>query len=68
MAYFAAQPAGLDLYARQLASIQGGTYGIPFAGNGMVMIYKQKVFAKPPRTWDAFFKRESTFAVSSRTA
>ena len=42
------------LYARQLATIQGGTYGIPFAGNGMVMVYKQKVFAKPPRTWDAF--------------
>ncbi len=40
-------------YTRQLANIQGSTYGIPFAGDAQVVVYRTKVLGKPPRTWDA---------------
>ena len=46
-------------YARQLANINDSTYGIPFAGDAMVLVYKQQTFVKPPRTWDAFLSSKT---------
>jgi multiple sugar transport system substrate-binding protein len=40
-------------YARQLATIQGSTYGVPFVGDALVLIYRQKIIGKPPHTWDS---------------
>src|SRR4030042_2009646 len=35
-------------YARQLAHLQSSTYGIPFAGEALVMAYHPSVLANPP--------------------
>lgn len=40
-------------YTRQLAEIQGSTYGIPFAGDALILVYRAKNIGKPPRTWDS---------------
>jgi len=38
-------------YARQLASLQNSTFGIPFAGDALVMVYRPAAVEKQPSTW-----------------
>ncbi|MEI7989181.1 MAG: extracellular solute-binding protein [Chloroflexota bacterium] len=40
-------------YARQLVTLQGNTFGIPFAADAQVMLYRSNLTSKPPRTWEA---------------
>lgn len=47
-------------YSRQLADIQGNTYGVPFAGDALVLVYRTKSIAKPSRTWDGVFASRYT--------
>jgi multiple sugar transport system substrate-binding protein len=39
-------------YAREMARIQNSTFGIPFAGNALIMIYREEEIPEPPRSWN----------------
>ena len=40
-------------YARQLGRIQSSTYGLPFAGDARVLVYRSDVLPEPPQDWPA---------------
>ncbi len=40
-------------YAIQLAHLQNSTYGVPFAGDALVLIYRPAEIATPPADWNA---------------
>jgi len=40
-------------YARQLGRIQSSTYGLPFAGDARVLVYRTDTLPEPPKDWTA---------------
>jgi ABC-type glycerol-3-phosphate transport system substrate-binding protein len=40
-------------YARQLSYLQNTTYGIPFAGDALIMAYRPEIVPEPPIDWNA---------------
>ena len=40
-------------YARQLARLQNSTFGLPFAGDALVLVYRPVMVETPPRDWPA---------------
>lgn len=44
-------------YARQLAAIQGSTFGIPFAGDILLLAYRPAKIGATPTSWDAILER-----------
>jgi maltose-binding protein MalE len=40
-------------YARQLAHLQSSTFGLPFAGDALILVYRPAVVAEPPGDWPA---------------
>lgn len=38
-------------YARQLSSLQDTIYGLPFAGDGLALVYRPEVAPQPPGDW-----------------
>ncbi len=43
-------------YARQLALIQGTAFGLPFAGDGMLLLYRPTKLTTPPADWTGIIK------------
>lgn len=43
-------------YARQLALIQGAAFGLPFAGDGMLLLYRPTKLTTPPTDWTGIVK------------
>ena len=43
-------------YARQLALIQGSAFGLPFAGDGMLLLYRPTRLTTPPADWAGIIK------------
>ncbi|HFC10427.1 MAG TPA: extracellular solute-binding protein [Chloroflexi bacterium] len=43
-------------YAQHLATLQGVTYGVPFAGDAFGLVYHPKAFPEPPKTWEAWLQ------------
>jgi multiple sugar transport system substrate-binding protein len=43
-------------YAHQLALVQGATFGLPFAGDALVIIYRPAKISIPPTSWDAILR------------
>ncbi len=43
-------------YARQLAMVQGVTFGLPFAGDSLVIVYRPALVIEPPLTWEAIMR------------
>lgn len=41
------------IFAQQLAHLQNSTFGLPFAGDALVMIYRPAVVEEPPRDWSS---------------
>jgi len=39
-------------YARQMALIQGSTFGMPFAGDALVLVFRPSQNPKPPGDWN----------------
>ena len=40
-------------YARQLSYLQNSTFGIPFAGDALIMAYRPEIVPEPPIDWNA---------------
>ena len=38
-------------YARQLALLQNSTFGIPFAGDALILVYRPDIIDEPPASW-----------------
>ncbi len=49
-------------YARQLAHTQNAVFGIPFAGDALLMVYRPAEVAAPPLTWDESLAITATLA------
>ena len=39
-------------YARQMALIQGSMYGLPFAGDALLLVYRPAYISAAPKTWE----------------
>lgn len=44
-------------YAQRLTVIGGSSYGLPFAGDAMVMVYRPSIVGDPPETWNDLIRR-----------
>ncbi len=49
-------------YARELARLQNSTYGIPFAGDALILVYRPSVVKDPPRDWNDVLKSPGPLA------
>ncbi|MBN1147578.1 MAG: extracellular solute-binding protein [Anaerolineales bacterium] len=49
-------------YAQQLAHLQGGIYGLPFAGDALVLVYRPALVPEPPLDWLAALDLKSPLA------
>lgn len=49
-------------YAQQLARVQNSTFGLPFAGDALVVLYRAADVKTPPRDWDAVLETAHSFA------
>jgi multiple sugar transport system substrate-binding protein len=51
-------------YARQLGHVQNSAYGLPFAGDALVLAYDPDRFSVgPPETWDVILRRPGALAL-----
>jgi multiple sugar transport system substrate-binding protein len=39
-------------YAKQLARLQNSTFGLPFAGDALVLVYRRDAIPEPPKNWE----------------
>jgi len=49
-------------FARQLSHLQNATFGIPFAGDALLMAYRPAAIAAPPSSWPDFLAITTTLA------
>ncbi|HEX2978929.1 MAG TPA: extracellular solute-binding protein [Anaerolineaceae bacterium] len=49
-------------YARQLALVQNSTFGVPFAGDALVLLYRPVAVSKPPLDWDTLLAQSGPLA------
>ena len=43
-------------YGREMSQFEGFTYGVPFAGNILLMVYRPNKFEAVPATWEEVFQ------------
>ena len=55
---------GGDLYGyvREMALLQGSTYGLPFAGDALALVYRPESFSEFPVTWTDLLASEAVMA------
>jgi len=49
-------------YAQNLSVIGGSSYGLPFAGDAMVMVYRPAIVGEPPTKWYDLIRRGEPIA------
>ena len=52
-------------YARQLARIQNTTFGLPFAGEALILAYRPAAVGKLPSDWNTIRQRRSALAFAA---
>lgn len=45
-------------YAKQMAYVQNSLYGLPFAGDALVLVYRRAALAELPTDWNGFLSLE----------
>jgi len=57
------------VFARELSGVQNAEYGIPFAADAMIIVYRQSIFEAPPSDWDSVINSgvQMTFAHDSQS-
>ena len=43
-------------YARQLARLENSTFGLPFAGDALLLVYRTGLVSEAPRDWEGLLK------------
>jgi ABC-type glycerol-3-phosphate transport system substrate-binding protein len=51
-------------YARQLGLIQNTPYGLAFAGDALVLVYRPSQFSHPPADWPTLFAQSAPLALA----
>lgn len=51
-------------YSRQLALIQGTPFGMPFAGDAMIIVYRPALVGKPPPDWNSLIQLKQNNVVA----
>ena len=46
-------------FTRDMALIQGSTFGLPFAADALALVYRPESIPELPRTWSALFEEEA---------
>jgi len=49
-------------YAHQLALVQGANFGLPFAGDALVLLYRPSKISVPPASWDVILRANQAVA------
>lgn len=49
-------------FARDMALIQGSTFGLPFAADALALVYRTEMFPDLPTTWAGLFEEERVLA------
>ncbi|MDD5369131.1 MAG: extracellular solute-binding protein [Anaerolineaceae bacterium] len=52
-------------YARQLGQLQGSTFGLPFAGDALAIVYRPALISNPPSDWDGLLRQTSPLAFAA---
>jgi multiple sugar transport system substrate-binding protein len=52
-------------YARDLAHLQQSTFGLPFAGDALVLVDQPQEETEPPRTWNSVLEYPGAFAFAA---
>ncbi len=52
-------------YARDLAYLQQSTFGLPFAGDALVLVYQPQEEIEPPRTWNRVLEYPGALAFAA---
>lgn len=48
-------------YSRQMGRVHNTGFGLPFASDALVILYRPAVFSEPPSSWDAIFSSGNLF-------
>jgi ABC-type glycerol-3-phosphate transport system substrate-binding protein len=51
-------------FARQLSHVQNSTFGIPFAGDTLIMVYRPSILGDPPSDWASSLEASSESSTS----
>jgi len=54
-------------YTREMALLQGSTFGLPFAGDSLVLVYRPASFSEFPNTWDEIFNGNLVLAFATES-
>lgn len=49
-------------FARDMALLQGSTFGVPFAADALTLVYRPAAFPEFPTTWTSLTKKTATLA------
>ena len=49
-------------FTRDMALIQGSTFGLPFAADAMTLVYRPETITEFPQTWSALFEEDLVLA------
>ena len=49
-------------YARQMSRVQNSTFGLPFAGDALLLAYRPEKVSEPPSTWQAVVEGKGPLA------
>jgi len=52
-------------FSKQLAHLQNSTFGLPFASDALLLVYRSAEISKPPRDWDAAIAVSSPLAFAA---
>lgn len=50
-------------YAQRLTVFGGSSYGLPFAGNALVMVYRPSIVGEPPASWNDMVRRGEAISI-----
>lgn len=53
------------VFARELSSVQNAAYGIPFAADALMTVYRPSVFKLPPADWESIVNSGTQMAFSA---
>jgi len=53
------------VFARELSSVQNAAYGIPFASDALMTVYRPSVFELPPPDWESIVNSGTQMAYSA---
>ncbi len=54
-------------FSRDMALLQGSTFGLPFAGDSLVLVYRPASFGDFPDTWEEIFSGETILAFAAES-